>query len=132
MGSQLAAVFVPFAQVSADFIKHSSHLLELVAQLIHFIVTMTIVVIIVIMVPVLSLVMFMDASFNFLCQVMEPGGMQVLDCCHGMVNAFVRMFPAIVMFAFMFMWQVSISALQTPAPVRFACVVQTTFIHGSV
>ena len=100
MGSQLAAVFVPLAQVSADFIQHSSHLLELMAQLIHFIVTMTIIVIIV---PVLSLMMFMDASFNFLCQVMEPGGMQVLDCCHGMVNAFVRMFPAIVMFAFMFM-----------------------------
>lgn len=100
MGSQLAAVFVPFAQVSADFIKHSSHLLELVAQLIHFIVTMAVMVI---MVPVLSLMIFMDASFNFLCQVMEPGGMQVLDCCHGMVNAFVRMFPAIVMFAFMFM-----------------------------
>ena len=93
-------VFVPFAQVSADFIKHSSHLLELVAQLIHFIVTMAVMVI---MVPVLSLMIFMDASFNFLCQVMEPGGMQVLDCCHGMVNAFVRMFPAIVMFAFMFM-----------------------------
>ena len=59
--------------------------------------------IIVIMVPVLSLMMFMDALFNFLCQVMESGGMQVLDCCHGMVNAFVRMFPAIVMFAFMLM-----------------------------
>jgi len=100
MGSQLAAVFVPFAQVSADFIKHSSHLLELVAQLIHFIVTMAVMVI---MVPVLSLMIFMDASFNFLCQVMEPGGMQVLDCCHGMVNAFVRMFPAMVMLAFMFM-----------------------------
>ena len=106
MGSQLAAVFVPFAQVSANFIQHSSHLLDLVAQLIHFIVTMAIMAIMVIMVtlvPVLSLVMFMDASFNFLCQVMEPGGMQVLDCCHGMVNAFVRMFPAMVMFAFMFM-----------------------------
>ena len=100
MGSQLAAVFVPFTQVSADFIQHSSHLLELVAQLIHFIVTMTIIVI---MVPVLSLMMFMDAPFNFLCQVMEPGGMQMLDCCHGIVNAFVRMFPAIVMFAFMLM-----------------------------
>jgi len=99
MGSQLAAVFVPFTQVSADFIQHSSHFLDLVAQLIHFIVTMTIIVI---MVPVLSLMMFMDAPFNFLCQVMEPGGMQMLDCCHGIVNAFVRMFPAIVMFAMAF------------------------------
>ena len=96
----LAAVFVPLAQVPAYFIQHFPHLFNLVAQLIHFIVTMAIMVP---LVPVLSLVLFMDAPFNFLCQVMEPGGMQVLDCCHGMVNAFVRMFPAIVMFAFMFM-----------------------------
>jgi hypothetical protein len=93
-------VFVPVTQVSANFIQHSPHLLNLVAQLFHFIPS---IVIMVFLIPVLSLVLFMDASFNFLCQVMESGGMQVLDCGHGMVNAFVRMFPAIVMFAFLFM-----------------------------
>jgi hypothetical protein len=81
----LAAVFVPFAQVPANFFQHLLHLFNLVAQLIHFIPT---IVIMVFLVPVSS----MDAPFNFLRQIMEPGGMQVLDCGHGMVDSFVRMF----------------------------------------
>ena len=93
----LAAVFVPFAKVSADFIQHSSHLFNLVAQLTHFIPTMAIIVP---LVPVLSLVMFMDAPFNFLCQVMEPGGMQVLNCGHGMLYTCIMMLA--VMFAMAF------------------------------
>ena len=82
-------MFVPVTQVSANFIQHSPHLLNLVAQLFHFIPS---IVIMVFLIPVLFLVLFIDASFNFLCQVMESGGMQVLDCGHGMVDSFVRMF----------------------------------------
>ena len=96
-------------QVSAHFVHRPPQVIQLAVNVFHLVMATFVVV--------ASIVMFMDPSLNFFGNVMEPGGMQVLNGSHCVMHPFIMItLVAIVLLVPVFiMTLVMITFSMTPA-----------------